>query len=58
MAGGIKCTKVGFVTSVICLALVVLPGLLWGILTPVTSRQTSGDEELGLVWLWAGLPVA
>lgn len=37
--------KVGFVTSVVCLALVVLPGLVWGILTPLTSGRTDQASE-------------
>ena len=41
----VETSKVGFVTSVVCLALVVLPGLVWGILTPLTSGRTDQASE-------------
>mmetsp|Transcript_71995 Transcript_71995/g.168589 ORF Transcript_71995/g.168589 Transcript_71995/m.168589 type:complete len:312 (-) Transcript_71995:214-1149(-) len=36
---------VGFVSSVVCLAIVVLPGMVWCILTPVTTSGLPGQEE-------------
>lgn len=49
---------VGFVTSVVCLALVVLPGLVWGILTPLTSGRTDqASEEEGVSGILIGVIV-
>lgn len=49
---GICFCKVGFVTSVVCLALVVLPGLFWCILTPMLHEVTASNKD-GVVKLQA-----
>lgn len=49
---------VGFVTSVVCLALVVLPGLVWAILTPLTGRETSNEEGISGVLIGVIVGVA
>ena len=47
--------EVGFVTSVVCLALVVLPGLVWCILTPHEQQK---ELEISSVLIGAIITVA
>lgn len=49
---------VGFVTSVVCLALVVLPGLFWCILTPMLHEVTASNKEESISGALVGVIIA